>query len=113
MDKLSEYKETVKNILNYYVELDRKTPEPNMEYFLIADDENGQYLWKTIGWEKDKHVDLTTVYIRLKNDKIYIEEDWTEEGIATDLLRAGIPKKDIVLAFHEPSLRKYTEFAVA
>ncbi len=113
MDKLSEYKETVKNILNYYVELDRKTPEPNMEYFLIADAENGQYLWKTIGWEKDKHVDLTTVYIRLKNDKIYIEEDWTEEGIATDLLRAGIPKKDIVLAFHEPSLRKYTEFAVA
>jgi hypothetical protein len=113
MDKLSEYKETVKIILNYYVELDRKTPEPNMECFLIADDENGQYLWKTIGWEKDKHVDLTTVYIRLKNDKIYIEEDWTEEGIATDLLRAGIPKKDIVLAFHEPSLRKYTEFAVA
>jgi hypothetical protein len=113
MDKLSEYKETVKNILNFYVELDRKTPEPNMEYFLIADDENGQYLWKTIGREKDKHVDLTTVYIRLKNDKIYIEEDWTEEGIAMDLLRAGVPKEDIVLAFHEPSLRKYTEFAVA
>jgi len=25
----------------------------------------------------------------------------------------GIPKEDIVLAFHAPSMRKYTEFAIA
>lgn len=113
MEKLEKYKQIIKKVLSFYVELDRKTPEPNMEYFLISDDENGQYLWKTVGWEKDKHVDLTTVYIRLKNGKIYIEEDWTEEGIASDLLREGVPKDDIVLAFHEPEMRKYTEFAVA
>ncbi len=113
MEKLEKYKEIIKKVLNYYVSLDRKTPEPNMEYFLVADDVNGQYLWKTVGWENDKHIDLTTAYVRLKNNKIYIEEDWTEEGIATDLLREGVPKEDIVLAFHEPSVRKYTEFAIA
>ena len=113
MGKVENYKQIIKKVLNHYVELDRKTPEPNMEYFLIADDSNGQYLWKTVGWENDEHIDLTTVYIRIKNDKIYIEEDWTEEGIATDLLREGVPKEDIVLAFHEPSMRKYTEFAPA
>ncbi len=42
-----------------------------------------------------------------------IEEDWTEGGIATDLLEAGVPKEDIVLAFHPPKMRPYTEFAVA
>jgi hypothetical protein len=111
MDKLTKYKQIIKKILNYYVSLDNKHPEPNIEYFLISDDENGHYLWKTLGWENGKHVDLTTAYIRLKNDKIYIEEDWTETGVATHLLEEGVPPEDIVLAFHEPSMRQYTEFA--
>jgi hypothetical protein len=51
--------------------------------------------------------------VRIKNEKIYIEEDWTEECIATELLREGVPKEDIVLAFHDPETRKFTEFAVA
>lgn len=38
---------------------------------------------------------------------------WTEEGIANELLRKGVPKEDIVLAFHPPDVRKYTEFATA
>ncbi|MEZ4861109.1 MAG: element excision factor XisI family protein [Caldilineaceae bacterium] len=51
--------------------------------------------------------------MRLHNDKFYIEVDGTEQGIATDLLEAGVPKEDIVLAFHHPAMRPYTEFAVA
>jgi hypothetical protein len=41
------------------------------------------------------------------------EEDWTEEGIATELLRECVPKEDIVLAFHDPETRKFTDFAIA
>jgi hypothetical protein len=37
----------------------------------------------------------------------------TREGIATELLREGIPKEDIVLAFHAPETLNLTEFAVA
>ncbi len=36
-----------------------------------------------------------------------------EDGIANDFLAAGIPKDKIVLAFHPPSVRPYTEFAVS
>ncbi|MGK7943847.1 MAG: element excision factor XisI family protein, partial [Microcystaceae cyanobacterium] len=43
----------------------------------------------------------------------WIEEDWTEEGIATELVREGVPKEDIVLAFYDPDARKFTEFASA
>ena len=42
-----------------------------------------------------------------------IEEDWTEEGITSYLLAAGVPKEDIVLGFHAPEVRPNTEFAVA
>ena len=35
------------------------------------------------------------------------------DGITNDFLRAGIPKDKIVLAFHPPDVRPYTEFAVS
>jgi len=53
------------------------------------------------------------VCVRIRDGKFWIEEDWTEDGIATDLVRAGVPKEDIVLAFHEPEMRQYTDFAAA
>ncbi len=67
----------------------------------------------TVGWWQHRRFRGTTLYLRLKNDKIWIEEDWLENGITDDLLEADVPKEDIVLAFHEPSMRPYTEFAVA
>ena len=54
-----------------------------------------------------------TVDIRIINGKLWIEEDWTEDGIATDFVNAGIIKEDIVWAFHEPKIREYTDFATA
>jgi hypothetical protein len=47
------------------------------------------------------------------NNKIWIQQDGIEDGIANDFLKAGIPKSDIVLAFHPPDIRKLTEFAVS
>lgn len=44
--------------------------------------------------------------------KIWVQYDGTEEGVATELVDAGVPKVDIVLGFRHPSVRQYTEFAV-
>lgn len=49
----------------------------------------------------------------IKNGKVWIQHDGTESGIAGELLEAGIPRDHIVLAFHHPSKRQYTSFAVA
>ena len=68
---------------------------------------------ETVGWANRQRIWNTTVYVRLREGKLWIEIDWTEAGIATELLDAGVPKEDIVLAFHHPSMRPYTEFAVA
>jgi hypothetical protein len=35
-----------------------------------------------------------------------------EVGIANELVERGVPKKGIVLAFHSPFKRQFTEFAV-
>lgn len=65
------------------------------------------------GWQNGERVCGMTVYVRFSDGKFWIEEDWTEDGIATDLVREGVPKEDIVLAFHDAKTRKHTDFAAA
>lgn len=110
MEKSARYKELVKKILSDYVRL-FSNPDSETEEILVADDIKGHYLWLGLGWRNGKRQNHQIVNIRIRNDKIWIESDLTEQGIATDLLNADVPKEDIVLAFHEPSMRKFTEFA--
>jgi hypothetical protein len=113
MDKLTKYRKIIKNILREYQKLASQTPNPSgVDSVLALDEERDQYLWLQTGWHEDRKIRGITVYVRIKNDKFYIEEDWTEEGIATELLRESVPKEDIVLAFHPPETRKFTEFAI-
>lgn len=113
MDKLTEYPKLIKRILTEYVELSNRNSNPDVETFLIVDESKANYIWMNLGWQNGDRVSGMTVYIRIRYGKFWVEEDWTEDGIATDLLRAGVPKEDIVLAFHEPQMRQYTDFAVA
>ncbi len=41
------------------------------------------------------------------------QNDSREEGIATELVEAGVPKEDIVLGFQPAKERPYTGFAIA
>ncbi len=113
MDKLIAYPKLIKQILTEYVELSKHNPNPGIETFLIVDEVKAHYIWMSLGWQNGERVTDITVYVRIWNDKFWIEEDWTEDGIATSLVRAGVPKEDIVLAFHEPKMRQYTDFAAA
>ncbi len=38
--------------------------------------------------------------------------DCTETGVANELVEMGVPKHDIILAFHAPYKRQYTGFGV-
>ncbi|MCU0493899.1 MAG: XisI protein [Chloroflexaceae bacterium] len=78
------------------------------------DDDHGQYLLLHIGWDGVRRVRSLIAHVRFSDDKIWIEHDGTPPpGIAVALVEAGVPKDDIVLAFHHPSVRPLTEFAVA
>jgi hypothetical protein len=53
------------------------------------------------------------LHLDIKNEKIWIQHDGTEGGIADELIEHGAPKQDIVLAFHSPFKRQFTGFAIA
>jgi hypothetical protein len=50
------------------------------------------------------------LHVDIKNGQIWIQHDGTEGGIANELVEMGVPKTDIVLAFHAPYKRGYTGF---
>ena len=103
----------MKNILPEHDHLANRSARKKYPTCLIFDEVHDHYLWMSIDWVNQKRINNTHVHVRIKNEKVYIEEDWTEDGIANELLTEGIPKSDIVLAFHDPETRKLTEFAVA
>jgi hypothetical protein len=113
MDKLTNYRNLIKRLLSELEALCNRQPRSGLDTVCIFDDVRDHYLLVNVGWSGKRHHFGATLYLRLRNGKIWIEEDWTEYGIATDLLAAGVPKEDIVLAFHHPDMRPLTEFAVA
>ena len=117
MDKLEYYRTTIKKILTGYYEMTVKGAialnkvEPDDR--LAFDEERDQYLWFRSGWEGKQRIRYITMYLRIKDGKIWVEEDSTDLPLVDDLLAAEIPKSDIILGFHHPSKRAFTDFATA
>jgi hypothetical protein len=76
----------------------------------VFDDQRQSYLLLDIGWQDDRYIYTIPIHIDILDGKIWIQHDDTEEGMATALLEAGVPKEDIVLGFRPAELRPYTGF---
>ncbi|MEW6127097.1 MAG: XisI protein [Acidobacteriota bacterium] len=111
MDTLNQYRDIIEKVLTNYAKIPNSNSE--LEDRVVFDHERDQYLWLCYGWDNKRHEHGVIAHLEIVNGKIWIQENNTEEGIATDLEAAGIPKNQIVLGFRHPDLRPYTEYAVA
>lgn len=109
--KLDHYRQVIETILSEYASLPYSYA--NIQSEVVFDRSRDRYLWMDVGWDSDRRIHGCLVHIDLIDSKIWIQRDGTEEGIAADLERAGIPKEHIVLGFRPPELRPYTGYAVA
>ena len=105
MDRTTQYRCLIQQLFKGSRYFLHGSSQAGVETFTIFDEAGDHYLLMDMGWAGKKRVQRTLLHVRLKNEKIWIEEDWTEEGIATEMLAAGVPKEDIVLAFHHPAMR--------
>ena len=113
MDPVAAYPTLIKQALCDYVALVQKSPQLPYQVVTVFDDEHQHYIVRKVGWQANKRILKTVLHVALQNGKIWIEEDLTEEGIATWFLAHGVPNTAIVLGFQPPLIRPYTEFAVA
>ncbi|HMQ46844.1 MAG TPA: XisI protein [Saprospiraceae bacterium] len=88
-------------------------PNERIQEQLVFDTVRDHYQILALGWEGEKRVYFTLLHIDLVGEKIWIQENNTDFDIAEKLVAMGVPKSDIVLAFHAPSMRPFTGYAVA
>ncbi len=112
MDILNiELKQAIIKALEDYIEYLGNDPETQSQ--LVIDETQNHYLLIEIGWHNSRRIYGTLIHIDIIDQKIWIQQDGTEEGIANELVNLGISPKQIVLAYKTPERRKITDFAVS
>jgi XisI protein len=111
MDQLDKYRQIIRTVLKPYADISYANVD--VKNRAAFDTETDQYIILSEGWENSQQLHGVLIHIEIMDGKVWIQMDGTEDGIASELIQLGISKEDIVLGFHEPSIRPYTGFAVA
>jgi hypothetical protein len=111
MDPASDPRELIRRCLRQFVGI--RYANGDIENETVFDEEASRYLVMSHGWMGDKRVHGCLIHVEIRDDKIWIQRDGTEDGIASELVAAGIPKSRIVLGFWDPEARKLGDYAAA
>jgi len=110
MESLDTYRQAIESILTEYTRIPYAHGEIQTEE--VFDRTRDRYLLMNVGWDRGKRVHGSLVHIDIIDGKLWIQRDGTEEGIAVELIRAGVPKERIVLGFRDPAIRHHIDFSV-
>ena len=112
MDLLNtEYRDIVEKILQDYA--DFLDGDDDVEVELVFDRSRDRYLLVEAGWQNGYRIYGTLLHVNIVEGRLWIQHDGTEDGIAGELVEAGIPKQDIVLGYRSSEGRKLTGFAIS
>ena len=111
MDQLETYRDIVESVLTEYSRIPYAHGDIQSE--VVFDRNRDRYLLMNVGWRDDRRIHGCLVHIDIIGDKLWVQRDGTEQGIANELVQTGISKDHIVLGFRAPEVRQYTNFAVA
>ena len=113
--KLNKYRKILREVLNEYAAGDmKKTYKPDdTQIRLIMDTENDHYQVLYAGWREGKQIFSVLFHFDIIDGKIWIQRNTSDYDIIEDIEAKGVPKKDIVLAFFEPTVRPYMDYATA
>ena len=111
MDKIERYRQIIIQLLTPFAESHYANADAVNE--LVFDREHDRYLVVSAGWEGNvRRIHSCLVHLDIIDGKVWIQGDNTEDGIGYALEAAGIPKSDIVPAFHPINVRPHTGYAV-
>lgn len=111
MDKLAKYRELVKSLLTRYANED--VVDSGVEVQLVFDENREHYQWMNVGWEDLKRVYRCIIHFDIKDGKIWLQQNLTDQNPAEELVAMGVPREDIVLGLHPAYKRQYTDYGVA
>ncbi len=114
MEKVKRYRQILQEVLTEYGTDKSGYPQPtDIETQLVFDTVNDHYQVLRIGWRDQQQIFAVIFHFDIINEKIWLQLNMTDYDIIEDLELRGVPKSDIVLAFHAPRMRPFTGYAVA
>ncbi len=111
MGAVSDEREVIRACLQEFVNV--RYAHGDIQNETVFDEAAGRYLVLSQGWMGKRRVHGCLIHVEFVGDKIWVQRDGTEDGIANALVEAGIPKSRIVLGFWDPEARAAGEFAAA
>lgn len=111
MDKVTQYRQYVQTLLSQYAGQD--SSDDQVEVQLILDPERDHYQWMNIGWQQFNRIYRCILHIDIKDEKIWIQQNLTDQNPAEELIKMGVLREDIVLGLQPPYKRPYTDYGVA
>ncbi|MCE7947732.1 MAG: hypothetical protein DYG88_09920 [Chloroflexi bacterium CFX4] len=76
----------------------------DLRAYPLANEAQGVYAVAIVDYPVHKRPASFAILVRLENDKVIVEEDLTDRPIVDALVRAGIPRTNIVLAYAGESI---------
>jgi hypothetical protein len=111
MESIEKCRTWIKHLLTEYSQYPYRYGE--IESQTIFDVEQDHYQLVRLGWEDQKRVYGCVLHLDIKDKKIWIQFNSSDIDIAEELIRLGVPRKDIVLGFHPAHLRQFSNYAVS
>ena len=113
MDRIETYRQYIQHLLSERAERSKQSSD-QVEAQTVFDTTRDHYQLVYVGWKRNGLRDYgCLLHLDIKDNKIWIQYDGTEGGIANKLVELGVPKQDIVLGFQPQNVRSYTDFAVS
>lgn len=110
MDKVAQYQQIIQQLLREYGSIPH--PNPDVETQFAFDTERHHYQLLRVGWINERRIYGCFLHLDIKDSKIWLQHNGTEIEITEELVNMGVPKQDIVIGFHSPFKRQFTEYAV-
>jgi hypothetical protein len=111
MDKITKYQGILETYLKEYVA--SRHSRSSIENKVIIDRNNQSFQLLRVGWRGDKYVFAVIIHFDIKDGKIWLQCNNTENEIVDELMAKGVAREDIVLGFQPPYARQYSGFSIA
>lgn len=101
MEKTDKYRQIIRDLIKKYASY--KSSDDKIEDYAVCDEITDNYILLNVGWHLSGHRQLGyPVHIRIKNSKVWVEWDGTDQEIVQQLIDNGIEENDIVLGWEKP-----------
>lgn len=112
MDTIEKYRQVIQKLLLKRAQRIAQIGDNDLEAQTLFDREHDHYQLMYVGWNDQRRIYGPVLHFDIKNGKIWIQWNGTEDDVAAELVAEGISSQDIVLGFHTPFMRQFTDYAV-